>query len=586
MNLIKIQEELKGFPTQTIMSYANGANPEVPPYMALAELSRRKTMEQRRAEPPTQSVKEKLESEIENPQGIAQLPEAGTQPAPPPQGVPQRPPQGPPGMPQGMPQGAPQGMPPGMPPRPPGMAAGGITRIPTRSDMFHYAPGGIVAFAEGGELTPEDFGAVRTPMGDINPRQSSPTALNPFPGINLEYKTVNVGAHDPKLDLPGALESSNKGAQPSGIAALPETAQLQDLVPNAASQLRKALLGDVALPEVQSKEDIRKAMIADALADGNVEKAKMLSQVPGEALIPLVKQLNEQNEGQRAGFKEGQGRMGLAALSNALIAAGEATRGQKGAGFLAGGADALGGFGKSYNAYTAEDVKRLEAQKAVERAQSIEVATLQSKIDDLRAAHATGTVQERQEAQKAVQEQAKRMQDLKMGAADKILAQALAQAQAEATKSHYADMKLQAENSLAQLKLHQAAQQKDWEDQRANRAKQLGIMEDTRPTAEDKAIARVESNLNRNPDYVEINKRIAGIPLTDIDGPQAQYLRASRDALRADAYKRAKLDAPPLNTLPKLSDFVKPEVEEPGFFSRIFGSGSKPKAVPFDQLPK
>lgn len=484
MNLVKIQDDLKLAPVQAIMAYANGSNPEVPPYMALAELSRRKTMEQRRAEPPTQSVKEKLESEVTNPQGIAQLPQAMPQP----------------GM---LPQGAPQQMPQQMPQRPPGMAAGGIARIPTRSDMFHYAPGGIVAFAEGGELTPEDFGAIRGPMGDINLRQSSPTALNPFPGVNFaarnfEDKTVDVGAHNPKLDLPGALTSQNKGAQPSGIAALPETAQLQDLVPNAASQLRKALLGDVTLPEVQSKEDIRKAMIADALADGNVEKAKMLSQIPGEALIPLVKKLNEQNEEQRAGFREGQGRMGLAALSNALIAAGEATRGQKGAGI----GEAFGGFGKSYNAFTAEDVKRLEAQKAIERAQNIEVATLQSKIDDLRAAHANGTIQDQQEAQKAVQEQAKRMQDLRMGAADKILAQALAQSQAQTTKEHYKAIEKQAADQLEATKAHYA-------DQARKSAAALQVQKDLRQDAiEARARAKLDDAMRGDPRIAMLSKRL------------------------------------------------------------------------------
>jgi hypothetical protein len=411
MNLIKIQEELRGFPTQTIMSYANGANPEVPPYMALAELSRRKTMEQRRAEPPTQSVKEKLESEIENPQGIAQLPEA--QPAVPPQGVPQRPPQGPPGMPPGMPQG----MPPGMPPRPPGMAAGGITRIPTRSDMFHYAPGGIVAFAG------EDESLVRS-----NENQE------------------RGDRYAPVLPIPAAT-SDNTGPT-----------DLQSMVPLATQQLRDQMMGNFTPPAIQSKEDIRQAMIDKATAAGDTDKVKMLSQIPGEALIPLVKKLNEQNEEQRAGFKEGQGRMGLAALSNALIAAGEATRGHKGAGFFTGTGEAFGGFGKSYNAYTAEDVKRLDAQKAVERAQSIEVATLQSKIDDLRAAHANGTIQDQQEAQKRVQDQAIKMQELKMGSADKILAQALARADAETRKSHYAATEKNAAASLeAQIARNKAA---------------------------------------------------------------------------------------------------------------------------------
>lgn len=46
MNLVKIQEELKGMPMQALMGYANGQNPDVPPFAALAELNRRKTMEQ------------------------------------------------------------------------------------------------------------------------------------------------------------------------------------------------------------------------------------------------------------------------------------------------------------------------------------------------------------------------------------------------------------------------------------------------------------------------------------------------------------------------------------------------------------
>ena len=504
MNLVKIQDELKGFPTQTIMAYANGSNPEVPPYMALSELDRRKRMEQKRAEPPTQSVKEKLESEVTNPQGIAQLPQVM------PQGQPGMPPQGmPPGMPQrppGMPMGAPQGMPQQMPQRPPGMAAGGIARIPVREDMFNYAPGGIVAFAEGGELTPEDFGAVRTPMGDINTRQFMPTATNPFPSpvgaIPNEYKTVNVGSHNPLLDLPGALESSNKGAQPSGIAALPETADLQDLVPNAAQRLKDVLLGKTSLPEVQSKEDIRKILIAEALADGNVEKAKMLSQIPGDSLVPLVKQLNKQNEEQRAAFKEGQGRMGLADLSNALIAAGEATRGRREPGFFAGTGDALGGFGKSYNASTAEDVKRLAAQQATERAQNIEVATLQAKIDDLRAANATGTVQDKQEAQKAVQDQALKMQTMQMGAADKILAQALEQSKAETTKSHYAAIEKQAAASLdAQIARNKAAA--------GEAAASLQVQKDRRRDEMDaKARAKLDDAMRGDPRIQMLSKRL------------------------------------------------------------------------------
>jgi hypothetical protein len=141
-----------------------------------------------------------------------------------------------------------------------------------------------------------------------------------------------------------------------------------------------------------------------------------------------------------------------------LIAAGEATRGRREPGFFAGTGDAFGGFGKSYNAHTAEDVKRLAAQQATERAQTIEVATLQSKVDELRAAYATGNVLDQQEAQKAIQEQAIKMQALKMGSAGTILTQALEQAKADTTKSHYGAMERQAAASLeAQIARNKAA---------------------------------------------------------------------------------------------------------------------------------
>ena len=63
MNLVAIQEKLKDFPNQTIMAYANGQNPEVPAYMALAELQRRKRMQQGSKEMPKETVKDRIERE-------------------------------------------------------------------------------------------------------------------------------------------------------------------------------------------------------------------------------------------------------------------------------------------------------------------------------------------------------------------------------------------------------------------------------------------------------------------------------------------------------------------------------------------
>ena len=52
MNLIQVQEHLKDLPMRAIMDYANGKNPQVPPYLALGELNRRKQMSTQAAQPP------------------------------------------------------------------------------------------------------------------------------------------------------------------------------------------------------------------------------------------------------------------------------------------------------------------------------------------------------------------------------------------------------------------------------------------------------------------------------------------------------------------------------------------------------
>ena len=46
LNLVKLQERLKDVPMQALMQYANGANPQVPPFLALGELNRRKKMQE------------------------------------------------------------------------------------------------------------------------------------------------------------------------------------------------------------------------------------------------------------------------------------------------------------------------------------------------------------------------------------------------------------------------------------------------------------------------------------------------------------------------------------------------------------
>ena len=64
MNIVKLQNQLKSVPVETLIQYVQGANPEVPSYLALAEIKNRKDMEARYAsqneKAPSSSVAEDL----------------------------------------------------------------------------------------------------------------------------------------------------------------------------------------------------------------------------------------------------------------------------------------------------------------------------------------------------------------------------------------------------------------------------------------------------------------------------------------------------------------------------------------------
>jgi len=553
MNLIQIQEHLKDLPTQVVMSYANGQNPEVPPYMALGELNRRKTSEQRKTEPPTQSVKEKLESEVGGrgmpqgapqaaPQGIAQLPAAQ-------------------GAPQGMPQGAPQEMPPAPQGMPPGMAAGGVAGLPVRDDMFHYAPGGIVAFAEG-EL-------VRGPGGELVPDDDT------------------AGEAEARAGMAAADQS--QGPPASAI----QPAGLQSLIAPATAAIAKAIRGESDEPLPTNPDIIRQEVL-----DKHPELATLVNTIPGAELAKLSEKLMAQNEANKAQFQDNQKRLNFGALGDALIAAGEATRGQKGIGA------AFAGFGKSYSNYTAEDIKRQQAQQALERQQSIEVGKLNADIETLRQAYAKAIVDNDISAattyKKQLAETIARRQTLQVGASEKAVTLANTETQTKGTLDHYKKLETNAALTLQELIANHATQAsielQKLEVQKAIKNSQLALdrerldaLIESRPTADQKAIRSVEANLAKpNTDFSEANKRISLLQPEELDAPIGKYYRAIRDKAREDAYKRAKLPPPDKSDFPLYESFQPKPVEAPGFIDRtkaMFGYGSPspaPKVIKLD----
>jgi hypothetical protein len=521
MNLIQIQEHLKDLPTQAIMAYANGQNPQVPPYMALGEMNRRKNMEQRAAQAPNSSVKEKLEGELAQQVGLPGIgqgmnmrmnPEGMPEPMPAaqPQMAPQMPKMQNPPLAQKTP---PQQMsqPGSIPAGAPGMADGGLATLPVDPDMFSYAPGGIVAFA------------------DEDNEQLVPAADS---------------------------EAVASGGAASGDQGLP--------VSLANQILRDRLMGRSNLPQPVDRDKVRAEVLAK-----RPELAGILNKLPGEALGKLATELESQNKTQRERFQEGEGRQGLAALSNALIAAGEATRGQKGFGGI--GA-AFGGFGKAYNASTAEAEQRASRQQALERAQTIETMKLQSDIEQMQRAFAEGDIDKAMKFKEQIAAREAKIEEIKGTAAKDTISNYMTQQQRDEQVRHNKKVE---EYQLAQKNI--AAERAKYE-------------RENRPSSEDKLLGKIQSNVTSDRAYQTLAKKLQDAEV----GSQEYYkiLDAMRDIAITyypkDAKGNYRIAPPPLVTRPAAGEA--PE-EAQGFWNKfLYGpkptSPAKPTAVPFDQLPK
>jgi hypothetical protein len=433
MNLIQIQEHLKDLPTQAIMAYANGQNPEVPPYMALGEMNRRKNMEQRAAQAPNASVKEKIESELTqqtalpgigqgmnmriNPAGMPQaMPAAQPQMAPPMQKM-QNPALARPTPPQQMAQ------PGSIPAGAPGMADGGLATLPVDPDMFSYAPGGIVAFAD------EDNNQLVLPPGTPYDEKETGT-----------YADADAGTDKLPVGLANRI-------------------------------LRDQLLGKSNLPQPVNRDDVKAEVLAK-----RPELAGIINKLPGEALGKLATELEAQNAAQRSRFQEGEGRQGLAALSQALIAAGEATRGQKGMGLGA----AFGGFGKSYNAATMASEERAAKQQALERAQTIETIKLQADIENMQRAYAEGDIDKAMKFKEQINARQAKIEEMKGTGAKEVLTQ-----QDRITQRAEQERHNKAQEKYSQIQANAAAANAEYNRQ-------------NKPTAEDKkvntALARIQGD--------------------------------------------------------------------------------------------
>ena len=415
MNLIQVQDRLKDMPTQAIMSYANGSNPDVPPYLALGELNRRKQMEQKQVQAPQGTVKDQIEQSVK----LAQAQKAAQA-------------QGQQKMTEAM--GAQQTPVPGGTPQPQEQPEAGIAQLPT--GPMNFRDGGIVSFdGENASLVdqnmPSDeesqfmkdlrkFGSkfIETEEQKARRRELQRTQVA---GAPLKYFTQPASEYEKNK---AARELAGQNVLPSDLdpsryipestdRPSPSTAEINALIGQGAGRTPSASprppsaggaggggrapggaptaggpQAGAPAPEntydmlakrseartpnqPELPEDLRKKMGAGDLKYLNLE--------PGAKLEEMYARIAQRDEEDRARFLKNEEQRKQGRLNRGLMAGAEATRGQ-------GGLGALGSFFMGFNkANEAEDesaISRMDAQRKLEREQEVLRATVLAGVED------------------------------------------------------------------------------------------------------------------------------------------------------------------------------------------------------------
>jgi murein L,D-transpeptidase YcbB/YkuD len=323
------------------------------------------------------------------------------------------------------------------------------------------------------------------------------------------------------------------------------------------------LAGKSDLPQPVSREQARAEVLA-----AKPELAGIIDKLPGQTLTALAAKLEEQNTAQRDRFQQSEGRQGLAALSNALISAGEATRGQKGSGFGA----AFGGFGKAFNASTQATEERAAKQQALERAQTIETMKLQADIEQMKRAYGEGRIDEAMRLKEQINARQAKIEEMKGSGATEVLNQA---------------DKLATQADRIKQRDEQARHNKEverYQQTQANTAAQRAKFDrEDRPTGEDKKLTKVMSILNSDPEVKSLLKRREGFNPGD---PEFDAIQDVLDGIRDAAFKDAKLTPPTKRA--RLQ--APPPPPKKGWFgdtiNPVPSATPNSSAVPFSQLPK
>ena len=333
MNLLEVQDDLNKLPAlpqsiQYLTAAAQGGNPQVPPFMALArisEMNKEMQLAQNRPQPPAEPLNQSLPKQALQNMGIGALGQGqpvttgsgaqlqtgsgGQVMSGAPQQAPQMPPQ------QAPQQGAPQ------PVRT--AADGGLMSLPVDDSMFEYGSGGIVAFQVGGGVEGQEAAVAEE------------TAVEDEPGYDAEAELKKL--------MPLIQAAMKQGVRPV----------------SAPSDIEKKLR--------ESKEY--------GIDEGPI----------GKSYLEGLGSLKEAKAAERALQQADIDKREKMAAAKALIDWGEGSRGQRGLG-------GIGAFGRSYIGSTEKLMEEKAGLREDAIKQDSLINEAKYKMQDLRNAKLKGDV--------------------------------------------------------------------------------------------------------------------------------------------------------------------------------------------------
>lgn len=631
LNLIQVQSRLQDPLTvtnQDLLKYANGNNPEVPSFLALIEMNRRKQIEDTTAQfqsANTPSVKDQLAQSLTSPTMTGGNKMIQVNPTNAPIGIINptnlSQPAQPTANPFGMPPQVNMTAPPPVPQPPPTQAArGGLMTLPVRHfNSSSYAGGGIVAFGDP-ELNPDEDQVVKDRAAYIAAHSGRPPADD---------------AEAVKDLLTGRTKTSG---QVSGEDNQPSSSDMTQMIVNQArksvgsdqtsgrkdqdaggAEMSKAMSDYETSQKVEGRypdQDAGGAEMTDAMRQKQV--AKVDTGLPS-MLKPLAisKPEDLSREQAYAGIKESQRMAGVSQDPYADVKKRQdALEARQLAEYERGGIDRLiaqatafatadptKGFGYAAGVSAAASQALEKEQNALRTQQETAAITVRTAMAKEQDAHARGdaaaiesSVLERQKAQaefaKLVQQQNKIEIDMAtmQNTAQHYKDQADIQKEANRITDSYHQGYLTFEQAKNQVQAALAQGQLDYHvaklvidkleaenkathlvnEDKYNKGmlryynKMADISEATKPTAADKAVSKAEALTNSDPQYKREADRIGPNGFLDPGSPEFNAALERMYQIRAFHFKTEKAELPPMPPVPVVIELAK----KPGWWAK------------------